>query len=47
LQQDYHVGGAFWGGMPSDTVVFDIVIVAEIHQTEYVVLTDVGGVFQL
>jgi hypothetical protein len=47
LQQDYHVGGAFWGGMPSDTVMFDAAIVAEIYQTEYVELTDVGGVFLL
>jgi signal peptidase I len=34
-------------GKPGDTVVFDIVIVAEIYQTEYVELTDVGGAFQL
>jgi hypothetical protein len=38
----------FWGGgEPGDTVVFDTVIVAEVHQTEYVELTNVGEVFQL
>jgi hypothetical protein len=42
-----HVIRPFWGGEPGDTVVFDTVIVSEIHNTEYVELTDVGGVFQL
>jgi hypothetical protein len=37
----------FWGGESGETVVFDTVIVSEIHHTEYVELTDVGGVFQL
>jgi hypothetical protein len=38
---------AFWWGKPGDTVVFDTVIDAEIYHTEYIELTDVGGVFQL
>jgi hypothetical protein len=45
--QDMHVIRPFWGGEPGETVVFDTVIVSEIHHTEYVELTDVGGVFQL
>jgi hypothetical protein len=47
IQQDYSVGDAFWGAIPTDNVVFDTAIVTEIHLTEYVELTDVGGVFQL
>jgi hypothetical protein len=47
IQQDYSVGDAFWGAIPMDTVVFDIAIVTETHQTEYVELTDVGEFFQL
>jgi hypothetical protein len=35
------------GGEPGDTVVFDTVIVAEVHQTKYLELPDVGEVFQL
>jgi hypothetical protein len=42
-----HVIRPFSGGEPGETVVFDTVIVSEIHHTEYVALTDVGEVFQL
>jgi hypothetical protein len=35
------------GEKPADTAAFDTVIIAEIHQTKYVDVTDVGGVFQL
>jgi hypothetical protein len=42
-----HAIRPFWGGEPGEPVVFDTVIVSEIHHTEYVELTDVGGVFQL
>jgi hypothetical protein len=45
--QDELVSFAFWWGKPGDTVVFDAVIDAEIYHTEYIELTDVGGVFQL
>jgi hypothetical protein len=45
--QDELVKFAFWWGNPGDTVVFDTVIVAEIHQAEYVEVTDVSDVFQL
>jgi hypothetical protein len=44
VQQDYPVGGAFWGGIPADTVVFDNAFVTEINQTEYGKLTDVGSI---
>jgi hypothetical protein len=47
VQQDYSVGDTFWGAIPTDTVVFDTAIVAKIHQTENVELTDVGEFFQL
>jgi hypothetical protein len=47
VSQDELFIGAFWWGKPGDTVVFDTVIVAEVHQAEYVELTDVGAVFQL
>jgi hypothetical protein len=47
LFQDMHEIRPFWGGEPGDTVVFDTVIVWKIHHTEYVELTDVGGVSQL
>jgi hypothetical protein len=45
--QDELVNFAFWCGKPGDTVEFDTVIDAEIYHTEYIELTDVGGVFQL
>jgi hypothetical protein len=45
--QDMHVIRPFWGGEPGETVVVDTVIVSEIQHTEYVELTDVGGVSQL
>jgi hypothetical protein len=45
--QDTHIIRPFWGGEPGEIVVFDTVIVSEIHRTEYVEHTDVGGVFQL
>jgi hypothetical protein len=35
------------GGNPGDTVVFDTVIVSDIHQAEYLEFTDIGEVFQL
>jgi hypothetical protein len=35
------------GGKPGDTVVFDTVTVADIHQAEYLKVTDIGEVFQL
>jgi signal peptidase I len=47
VSQDELFIGAFWWGKPGDTVVFDTVIVAEVHQTEYLELPDVGEVFQL
>jgi hypothetical protein len=45
--QDMHAIRPFWGGETGDSVVFDTVIVSEIHHTEYLELSDVGGVFQL
>jgi hypothetical protein len=42
-----HAIRPFWGGETGDSVVFDTVIVSEIHHTEYLELSDVGGVFQL
>jgi hypothetical protein len=44
VQQDYPVGGAFWGAVPADTVVFDTAIDTVINQTEYGKLTDVGSI---
>jgi hypothetical protein len=35
------------GGKLGDPVVFDTVIVSDIHQAEYLEFTDVGEVFQL
>jgi hypothetical protein len=47
VSQDELVIRAFRAGIPADTVVFDNTTVTEIHHTEYVELSDVGGVFQL
>jgi hypothetical protein len=35
------------GGKLGDPVVFDTVTVADIHQAEYLEVTDIGEVFQL
>jgi hypothetical protein len=45
--QDILVIRAFWGEKARDTVVFDTVIVAQIHQTLHAELTDIGWVFQM
>jgi hypothetical protein len=45
--QDYRASCALWGGMPGDTLVFATALVTKRIKSEYALITDVGGKFQL